>query len=250
MLIINLKKTWMLAVLAVIILAGALSAQAALVGLNPIADAFVVSSLPSDNYGAGGALSIAAPGSPNGEFASVMRFDSSVAKTTFDANYGAGNWTIQSATLRLTAAAPGNPIFNASAAGQFNISWMQNDSWVEGTGTPGSPSATGITYNSLPSFLSGSDAALGTFNFSGATSGMTTYTLNLSANFVNDLLAGNLASLRLFAADTTVSYLFNSRSFGTAANRPLLEITAVPEPMTAFLLVSGLAVAGRKKRSR
>jgi hypothetical protein len=113
---------------------------------------------------------------------------------------------------------------------------MQNDSWVEGTGTPAAPTTTGITFNTLPSFLSGSDAALGTFSFNGATSGSVTYTLALPAGLVNDILTGSLLSLRTFAADSTVSYLFNARSFGTVASRPELAITAIPEPAALLSL--------------
>lgn len=223
---------------------GAFAATTA--SVNPTADAFVSGANPANNYGAAGALSAAAAGLSNGEFQSVMRFDSSSAKATFDGQYGAGNWTVQSVSLRLTAAAPNNAIYNASAAGTFSASWMQNDSWVEGTGTPMAPTTTGITFNTLPSFLGPSDAALGSFAFGGGTSGSASYSLGLPANFVNDLLAGNLVSMRVFAADSTLSYLFNSRNFGTASARPELSITVVPEPMSAVsLLVCGLLLRRR-----
>src|SRR5215472_9144063 len=107
----------------------ALPGLAATFPLNPSADAFVTAgptgNLSGNNYGAAGALSVAAPGLANGEFQSVLRFDLSGAKASFDTQYGAGQWSIQSISLSLTATAPGNPIFNASAAGQFRVSWMQ-----------------------------------------------------------------------------------------------------------------------------
>ena len=118
----------------------ALTAQAATFTLNPSADAFVTTgptaNLTGNNYGGAGALSVAAPGLASGEFQSVLRFDLSGAKTSFNSQFGAGQWSIQSITLSLTATAPNNAIFNASAAGQFGVSWMQNDSWTEGAGTP------------------------------------------------------------------------------------------------------------------
>jgi hypothetical protein len=216
-------------------------ALGAVASLNPTADAFVTTgtanSLVANNYGGAGALALSAAGLAKGEFQSVLRFDTSTAKSTFDGLYGAGSWSLQSVTLQLTAALPNNAIFNANSAGAFGVSWMQNDGWVEGSGNPNAPTTSGITYNSLPSFLDPTDEALGTFNYSGSSSGTFTYTLNLSSGFAADLLAGNLVGLRLSAADSGVSYFSDSRSFGTATSRPFLNITAVPEPGTAILLV-------------
>src|SRR5260221_5909605 len=108
---------------------------------------------------------------------------------------------------------------------------MQNDSWQEGTGTPAAPSASGITFSSLQnSFIGAGDQTLGTFNSNGATLGAVTYTLGLTPGLTADVLAGDNLSLRLYATDNSVSSIFNSRSFVTVANRPVLTIVAVPEP--------------------
>src|SRR6266850_128005 len=120
---------WRTVVFAVIALLLILRAKAATFTLNPSADAFVSANQSGNNYGGAGALSVAAPGLSKGEFQSVLRFDLSGAKSTFDNQFGAGQWSIQSITLQLTAAPPNNAIFNASAAGQFTVSWMQNDGW-------------------------------------------------------------------------------------------------------------------------
>ena len=114
----------------------ALECGSATFSLNPSADAFVTTGGPSfilvsNNYGGAGALSIASPGSPKGEFQSVMQFNLSSVKSSFDSQFGAGQWSIQSVTLTFSNAVPGNPIFNSSAAGNFDVSWMQNNSWVE-----------------------------------------------------------------------------------------------------------------------
>jgi hypothetical protein len=219
-----------------------------------MADAFVTTgpsgNLTLNNYGGAGALSIAAPGLSRGEFQSVLQFDLSAARASFDAQFGAGQWSIQSISLSLTATAPNNPIFNNGAAGLFGISWIQNDSWVEGTGSPGSPTQTGITFASLPGFLSAGDESLGTFNFGGGTNGIAAYSLGLASAFSADVLAGNVASFRLFAADSSVSYLFDSRSFGTVPARPLLSIVAVPEPGPLCLFATGVALVAGARRSR
>jgi hypothetical protein len=220
------------------------SAIAATFSSNPSADAFVANgssgNLSLNNYGAAGAICVAAPGLAQGEFQSVLQFNLSSAKASFDSQFGAGLWSIQSVTLQLTATAPNNAIFNSSAAGQFGLSWMQNDSWTEGTGTPSAPATTGITFATLPSFLSAADENLGAYNFNGATSGNSIYSLNLTPLFAEDILSGSTMSLRMFAADNSVNYLSDSRSFGTVSARPLLTITAVPEPGTVSLGLLGL----------
>lgn len=214
------------------------------ISIDPVADAFVSSSNPANNYGGAGSFHVSAPGLPNGEFQALLKFDLSTAKASFDADYGVGNWALSSASLQLNAANPNNLLFNASAPGVIDIGWMQNDTWTEGSGTPSAPGASGITWDTLPTFLSPGDQQLGSINFTGATSGSTLYPLILSSGLDSDAQAGDLTSIRLNAApgDTAVAGLFNSRSFGNAASRPLLLLDAVqiPEPSTFILIAGGL----------
>src|SRR6267142_2714958 len=133
-------RTFLLAVL--FSLAG-LYAPGASFSLTNFADAFVTTgpsgNLSISNYGGAGALGISAPGSPQGEFQSVLKFDLARVKSSFDSTYGIGQWSLQSVTLQLTTSAPNNGIFNNNTLGQFAISLMQNTGWTEGTGTPNSP---------------------------------------------------------------------------------------------------------------
>ncbi|HEV2972736.1 MAG TPA: DNRLRE domain-containing protein, partial [Pirellulales bacterium] len=214
------------------------------ISLNPVADAFVSSANPDNNYGGAGALEVSAAGLPKGQFESLLQFDLSSAKNSFDSTFGAGHWSVQSVSLQLTAASPNSSLFNTLAAGQFAVSWMQNDSWMEGTGTPAAPGSTGITFNSLPSFLSASDQSLGTFIFSGSTSATASYSLTLASGLSGDVVTGGLTSLLLEATDTTMSGLFNSRSFTTVASRPLLTINAVAVPEPASWILAALGVGG------
>jgi hypothetical protein len=235
--------------------AASFAARGASFATAPSADAFVTTgpsgNLSGNNYGGAGSISLAAPGSAQGEFQSVLRFALGGAVGSFDSTFGAGQWSVQSVVLRLTAATPGNPIFNASAAGSFAVSWMQNDTWAEGTGNPASPGATGITYSSLQNvYIGAGDESLGTFGFGGATSGTFDYSLALTPGLLADVLGGNDLSLRLLAADSTVSGVFNSRSFISAASRPSLTVTAVPEPGTFALCGVGLALLGRRRSRR
>jgi hypothetical protein len=226
-----MNRRLIIAALAVAMVSG----SAAQFQTNPTADAFVTTgptqNLRDSNYGATGALGISAPGSANGEFQTLLRFDLSGAKTLFDAQFGAGLWTIESMSLQLTASPANNPLFNPNAPGTFNIHCLQNDGWIEGPGTTGVPASSGITFNSLQSaFLTpGSDQHLGSFSYGGASTGSSVYALSLSTGLAQDALSGDITSLWLSADDGT-SYLFNSRTFSIAGSRPLLTVVAVPEP--------------------
>jgi hypothetical protein len=236
-----------------------IDAGAAVVTLTPTADAFVTNgtsgSLTNNNYGGAGALGAAAAGLPKGEFDSVLQFDLSSAKSTFDSIYGAGQWSLADASLKLTANSPNNAIFNGfgsgNTAGLFNINWFADDTWVEGTGTPGAPTTNGITFATLPGFLGTTESLnLGgnPFNFDGSSTTATTYDLALGSNFVNEVNSGSIVSLSLSAADATVAALWASRSVGTPSSRPTLTLV-VPEPGKAMLLGLGLCLlAARRKR--
>jgi hypothetical protein len=226
-------------------LSGSSSTQAAAFSTNAFADAFVTpgpsGNFSGNNFGAAGGLGVSAPGAAKGEFQSVLQFDLAGARNAFNTQFGPGQWSVQTIVLQLTAAPNNNAMFNTPAAGLFQIFWMQNDSWTEGNGTPNTPGTSGITFSSLPTFTSSGEESLGTFSFGGSTSGAVNYNLDVSAGLTADILAGNDVSLRMVAADTSVSYLFNSRNFGTASSRPLFTITAVPEP--GVIALSGLALA-------
>jgi hypothetical protein len=212
----------------------------------PVADAFVATgpsgNLSGNNYGGGGALNVAAPNLPKGEFQSLLRFDLSSTASAFNSEFGVGQWNIQSVTLQLTASPHANAIYNPVAPGLLDVSLMQNNSWAEGTGTAGAPTTTGISFTSLNSiFINNStDEALGTLNFPGGTSGTLSSSLNLTPTLISDIVTGGLASVRLFAGDNVVSIMFSSRSDTPSSSAPELIITAVPEPRTLTLCILGL----------
>ena len=150
------------------------SGLAASVSVNPEADAFVTTGptghLSNNNYGGGGALAVAAGALTNGEFQSVIRFNLTAVRDALDAQYGAGQWAIQSVSLQLSSSPHNNPIYNNVSAGLFGISLMANNSWIEGTGNASSPTSDGITYNSLLGTYinNNADQMLGVFDFPGS----------------------------------------------------------------------------------
>ena len=219
-------------------IAGTAGAQT--ISLRPTSSAFLSSANPNSNYGGAGALEVSATGSTNGIFDSVMQFNLS----------SAAGLSIQSITLQLTSASPNNPIFNTQEAGSFSVIWMDNSSWIGGAGMPSSPGSTGITYNTLPNYLDSSDETLGTFSFAGGTSGANTYTLALPSGLLNAVTSGSDVSLELVPADNNVSYLCNSGSFTNITARPLLTVTAVPEPASWDLAALGLPLIALARRQR
>jgi hypothetical protein len=235
---------------------------------NTTADAFLASgsagnpagaNLTANNYGGAGTLAIAPASSTKGEFDSVIKFNTAGAVSQFNTTYGAGGWTITGLLLSLASntgtngAIPGNTIFNTVNGGSFGIDWLSNDSWVEGTGNPGTPSATGVNFNSISTLLAGSDS-LGTYTYTPPGNNVyANYSLLLDAGLLSDAVAGGDVSLYFYAADNQVSYLFNSRSF--SSGHPELTLTAapVPEPATISLLAASLGgilcLRGRKRKT-
>lgn len=212
------------------------------------ADAFVRAAAPASNYGGAGALSIAGASATNGSgvnnglFDSFIRFNTSAMVTNFNSQFGSNNWVISSSTLYVTEiAAPPNPIFNRGV-GRFEVRWVANDNWIEGTGIPNAPTTNGITYNDEPSLLDGAtDELLGIFSNAGIDTNLS-FSLALPASFVNNLRAGGDVGLYLTAVDPSIGFTFDSRSFSIPASQEVLVVSAVPRPGISAIQASGTDV--------
>jgi hypothetical protein len=214
------------------------------------ADAFVTSQFPSNNYGSAGAISVSAAGTTSRELFTLLRFDLASTLASFNQAFGSGNWTLDGASLQLTAASPSNQHFNPTGAGQIGANWVADDSWVEGTGSPMSPSTVGITLDLIPALMAGGSEGLGLLQFDGSESGAAIYDLVISPGFLADVQAGSLLSLFLSPGDAVVSGVFNSRNFAVVANHPYLILSAVqiPEPATTALAGIAIIVVMSKRR--
>lgn len=202
------------------------------------------------NFGGQGTFAIAPASSTEGEFDSVLMFNTAAAVNQFNSQYGAGNWTITGLTLSLASnfgvqgKQPGNGIFNIINAGKFGIDWLANNSWAPGTGGgtggPGYPNNSSVSWDDIPNLFADGSDSLGTFTYTPPGNNIyLTYTLPLDGNLV-DSAAGGDVSLYFYAADNQVSYLFNSN--GYSQNHPEFSLVAspVPEPGAATLLAAGL----------
>ena len=216
------------------------------------ADTYVSSGEPTVNFGSKGAMMIAVSttSQPRTE-ESLIRFDTLLLKTSFDADYGVGNWVVNSVTLALfsnystAGQQPGNSSFNQIAAGEFELDWLSNDSWSE----------TSITWNTLSTVLPGTgdnaSASLGSFLWLADGSSSQTWTLDLAPELVDDIASGD--KVTIFGqptVDSTVGYLFN-----TLNNNPAylyVTVDVVPEPSVPALTALGVAalVLLRRKMGR
>ena len=220
-------------------------AQVVLTNIS-VADTFVRSLDPTHNYGGAGALSVSgaiAVNVTNGQMGlldSFMKFDMSGVTNNLNSTFGVGRWVIVRATLNLfEQGAPNNAIFNRGV-GPFEVRWIGNDSWVEGTGNPNAPTTDGVVWNDEPSILnSNADASLGTFT-NGGTDGLVRVTLGMPSSFVSDLSSGGPVSFYFTATtNSTVGFTFHSHNFVDSNQWPFIEIAAVAIPRITSLAVTG-----------
>ncbi len=212
------------------------------------ADALVRSNAPMENYGGAGALSVSGStstntlsGLTNGIADTFIRFNTASMVANFNTLFGTNNWSITGARLQVTeVGTPNNNIFD-QGKGAFGLYWVADDYWIEGSGTPNSPTTDGIVYTNEPTLLTNT-AGLGMFTNTAASVTLL-FPLALPAVLTSDARAGGEVTLFLTATASQTGFTFNSRTFGTASARPFLEISAAPTPGITAVNLSGNNVA-------
>jgi len=223
----------------------ALSANATLFTNTVSVDSFVRSNSPAANYGGAGALSVSGltatnvfGQTTNGITDTFIRFNTALSVSNFNAQFGTNNWVINGAKLRVTeVGAPNNSLFSRGI-GAFEIRWVANTNWTEGTGMPMSPTANGIAFtNEFTLLNTNTDASLGVFTNAGVDSAQA-FNLALPTEFTSSLRNGGEVGFFLTALDSGTGFTFNSKTFGTASARPFLDISALPQPAIVSLALT------------
>ncbi len=233
---VSLYRGTMFALLGGMVLRSEALAQNAVVTVTPSADTFVRAAAPSGNYGGAGAIAVSgaaatnANGQVNGVFDSLVRFPASNLVASLDSAIGSHDWIVIRAILHLTEmGAPPSPLFNRGV-GQFEVRWISNDNWIEGSGIPAQPTTDGVKYQDLPSILNpATDASLGQFTNSGA-DGPLSFQLALMPQFVADVRSGGEVGFYLRAVSSQIGFTIESRTYFVPAEWPTLEIMAAANP--------------------
>jgi len=213
------------------------NSQTITLSVVPSADAFVIAREPTNNYGGAGASSVSgsagtnADGQLNGAADSLARFPMSNLVSSADAALGTHDWLVTHATLRVyEMGAPPHPIFSRGV-GQFEVRWIVNDSWIEGTGIPSMPTQDGVSWKDLSLILEPSiDQTLGFFTNTGA-DGPLSFDLALIPALVSDIRSGTEVGMYFTAASPEIGFTFDSRTFVVPSEQPRLEITAASQPI-------------------
>jgi hypothetical protein len=193
----------------------------------------------------------------------TFKFGVGSTVSSLNATYGAGDWTIANPelTFQYTLYA-NNSRFNAGAGG-FNIYWVANDSWVQGSVNPVyATTAAGLSawsggqaligseyYNWSTPGYTGTDADEGTSKWitdkTGIQQATISYDLILDPSFVNDITSATASSdpnvsLYLMATSPTTGLTIFT---GGASVLPTLtfEVVAIPEPSAWAMAACGLA---------
>lgn len=186
--------------------------------------------------------------------------------------YGPGNWAVSNVKLSFQYTLYSNNTRFNSGAGTFDIYWVANDSWVEGTSNP----AYATTSTSL-SIWSGGQALLASEYYDWTTPGYTgtaadltsgkwstdssgtrqstlSYDLGSNASFLGDILTAsssgdsNISLYLMSTSDTMGITIFTGG--GTSLPTLTFDVVSVPEPGASTLILLGAGSGVLLWRSR
>ncbi len=205
-----------------------------------------------------------------------LKFMLGSAVDTLNSTYGAGNWTVANASLTFQNSLYANNTRFGGGPGYFDIYWVGNDNWVQGTSNPvyatsaaslapwsGSQANLGTKYYSWSTpAVTGSTTDYGTWatDKTGDRQSIISYILALDSLFVNDIksasaTSNSAVSLYLMAGSDTLGMLmFTGGSDVAGGIRPTLSFDVVsaapvPIPAAAWMLGSGLmGLAGMRRK--
>jgi len=233
----EMNKSWVLAAIAVGLGSTAVRAQSVRFGVAPTEDTFVREALPDATFGQSDLLNVSGAEARNGLGAmqgvheTCMKFDLSEAVAQFDAQFGAGDWEIDSIAIDVVEVGqPESALFNRGA-GSFNVNWVSDDEWAEGTGQPsdvGIVSGNDLSFNAAQQRLADAQMQnLGRITSMGL-NGTVADELVLRDLFFADVKAGNLVTIYLTPADPDIGFSFYSSERGEVEpdDMPLLTVTA------------------------
>ena len=214
----------------------------------------------------GGAVGVQGPASTNLLGANptaanvAFKFDLGSFVSSMNVAYGTGNWTVENIRLTFQYTLYANNTRFGGGAGDFDVYWVANDSWVQGSSNPvyATDAAGLIGWAGDESLLAHKYYSWSTATYAGSVADLTSWTtdktgdrqgllnvdLGADAKLVGDIVApdgGSKVSLYLMAASPSIGMTVFT---GGATTLPTLsfDVASVPEPGAIGLL--GLAGLG------
>lgn len=198
-------------------------------------------------------------GSPPLAGSVALKFNIGSLVDTWNAAYGAGNWSVSNIKLTFQYTLYANNTTFGAGAGTFDIYWVNNDSWGTGSpifaanGTTLSQWSTGQSLVASEYYSWSTPGYTGTVSDLGTSAWATDKSGNRQANMICDLAAtsammtdilgasssanSSLSLYLLATEDTTGLTIFNGG--GTITPTLSFEVVSVPEPGCATLALLG-----------
>lgn len=224
----------------------------------------IISDGTSWSGGAVGVQGSSAPsniGTPAGAANVSFKFNIGTFVDSLNTTYGAGNWTVSNIQLKFQYTLYANNSRFGAGAGDFDIYWVANDSWTQGTANPAyATSASALSSWSSGQALLGSEyydwttpsyqgstadlkTAVWTTDKTGTRQSILAYNLAASPDFLTDILTAtgsgdaNISLYLMSTSDSLGLTIFT----GGGSSLPTLtfDVVSVPEPGGVTLVLLG-----------